>query len=82
MNSATTAAIQTVPEYLTAIAARNGRSPEEYGCECGRTWLKLYRVDGDSRSVLAFVRLSDGAVHGAASWKNPGRSLGFSLEVL
>lgn len=70
----------TVPAYLAALTEFSGL---EHGCECGRSWLKLFRQDSRTcRSAIAFVCLHTGAVHRADSWKKPGRSLGFTLEVL
>lgn len=39
------------------------------GFELGRSYAKVWKASGGSRSVVCFVELSSGSIFGAKSWK-------------
>ena len=66
-------------EGLKALADAVDCGSFHYGFSAGRRFARVWRSDGASRSVLAFVDLTSGDLHRADSWKQAGAPTGNSI---
>jgi hypothetical protein len=58
--------------YADALALRTGQA---HGVELGRTYVRIHQGSArGARSIVRFVRVTDGAVFAPKSWKAPNLS--------
>lgn len=69
----------TLASYLGKLREASGRLHDVD--VSGKRWMKIYRPEGQSRSVVAFVDALSGRVHKADSWKKAGRPTGLVLDM-
>jgi hypothetical protein len=53
-----------------------------YGADLGPKFARVWRSFGGAKSVVHFVNLATGAIHGAKSWKAAGSKTGRCIAVV
>ena len=80
-NQMTVATIAQAEEFAQKLTQRfedhkiNGQRYYDFSCEVGRKYVRVVINAYGQRHVYCFVRIEDGAILKAASWKTPAKGV-------
>lgn len=76
---------RSLTAYVASVAATHPVCPAAkgytYGCDLGPKFARVWKSFSGSKSVVCFVDLATGEIHGAKSWKSAGRGTGSRIPV-
>lgn len=85
-NDSATNMDQHLAAHIEQIASGHAFFPAAkgytYGADLGPKFARVWRSFGGAKSVVHFVDLATGAIHGAKSWKSAGPNTGRRIAVV